>query len=79
MITATLPDGSITQIKTTHPFTHAVANYNTFFDGWMIRRWELSKEGALDTIEKDKKAFKHNKDNFIPENYQIVETKEAEL
>ncbi len=69
MITATLPDGSITQIKTTNHFTHAVATFNIFFDGWMIRRWEDSEEDAKDTIEKDKKAFK---ENFIPEHYAIV-------
>ena len=55
--TVKLPDGSITQINSSQTFTHAVASYNNFFDGWIVRRFEQSKEDAEYTFSRDKKIM----------------------
>ena len=49
-----MPDGSTTQILTSKPFTHAVVFYNSYYDGWTVKRWEESEINADETWSKHK-------------------------
>ena len=72
--TATLPDKTITQVRSFKSFTYAIAFYDDDVCGWAIKSWHETFEDAETSFKKWKRVFNTpvEMQNWFKENFELI-------